>query len=109
MNWVSVMTDHTENVGAAGGDELFQIRREQAEIVRALGLGPGWHALAAQLGEGGVLVGGDSGDLVVLALQIADLGALLGNWGPCGAPSSAMPWRPTWIPSRAFLAIGPLP
>ena len=64
-------------LGASGGDELFQIRREQAEIVRALGLGPGGHALAAQLGEGGVLVGGDPGDLVVLALQIADLGALL--------------------------------
>ena len=55
-------------LGAAGGDDLFQIRCKQAEIVRALGLGPGRHALAAQLGEGGVLVGGDPGNLVVLAL-----------------------------------------
>ena len=59
------------------GRSVYEIERraesqlcEQAEIVRALGLGPGGHALAAQLGEGGVLVGGDPGDLVVLALLL---------------------------------------
>ena len=64
-------------LGAAGGDDLFQIRRKGAEVVGALGLDPGGHALAAQLGEGGVFVGGNLGDFVVLALQIAHLGFFL--------------------------------
>ena len=64
-------------LGAAGGDDLFQIRRKDAEVIGALGLDPGGHALAAQLGEGGVFVGGNLGDFVVLALQIAHLGFFL--------------------------------
>ena len=69
----------------AGGHDFFQIRRKQAEIVRALGLDPDRDALVAKLGEGGVLLSRDLCNFIVLALQLADLGLLLLGLGLGGS------------------------
>ena len=69
----------------AGGHDFFQIRRKQAEIVRALGLDPDRDALVAELGEGGVLLSRDLCNFIVLALQLADLGLLLLGLGLGGS------------------------
>lgn len=73
----------------AGGHDFFQIRRKQAEIVRALGLDPDRDALIAKLGEGGVLLSRDLCNLIVLALQLADLGLLLARSRPRRRPAAA--------------------
>ena len=73
---ISVRVD-AGGLTAAGRHDFFQIRRKGGEVVAPLGLGPRRDGLLGQAGEGGVLLGGDVADFIVLTLQFPHLGGLL--------------------------------
>ena len=62
---------------AARRHDFFQIRRKGGEVVALLGLGPRRDGLLGQAGEGGVLLGGNVADFIVLTLEFPHLGFFL--------------------------------